>query len=245
MTTAAVFARQEESASMPPALAAAMAGACAAVSHNLAGQRLGAKGRVTRERILAAALELIEDNGDEAFTLSGVARRARLGMSSLYNYFSDQTELLLAVLEPVIATAEEAYMAQVREHWPDAELPQHTTAFIIAYHGFWSRHSGLLHLRNSLADQLDVRMMHHRINSTRPLIGLLVRQMCREGEPGEAALSMATVLMTGIERSVTLATDKRLPRLTGLPFDRGEDRYIASSARLLEMAIRDMRGSPL
>ena len=228
---------------MPPALAAAMSGACAAVSHNLAGQKLGPKGRVTRERILAAALELIEDNEDEAFTLGGVARRAGLGMSSLYNYFSDQTELLLAVLEPVTATAEEAYMAQVREPWTDEELPQRTRAFIVDYLGFWSRHSGLLHLRNSLADQLDVRMMHHRIDSTRPLIGLLVRQMCRNAEPSDEALSMATVLMTGIERSVTLATDKRLPKLTGLPFDRGEDRYIESSARLLELAIRDMRRS--
>ena len=227
-------------------LAAAVSGACADVSHNLAGQKLGRKGRVTRERILAAALELIEDNEDEAFTLGGVARRAGLGMSSLYNYFSDQTELLLAVLEPVMATAEDAYMAQVRDLWPDLELAKHTRRFVEAYHAFWARHSGLLHLRNTLADQLDVRMMLHRIDSTRPLMRLLVRQMSGGAEPGQPEINMASVLMTGIERSVTLATDKRLPKLTGLAFDGDETRYNESSARLLEMAIRDLRsrGAP-
>jgi AcrR family transcriptional regulator len=224
-----------------PALAAAVSDACASVSHNLAGQRLGRKGRVTRERIIAAALELIEDNADEAFTLTGVARRAGLGMSALYNYFSDQTELLLAVLDPVMATADEAYMARVRALWPEPELQERTLDFVQAYHAFWARHSGLLHMRNSLADQLDVRMMMHRINSTRPLIALIVRQMCGGREPQQAHTSMATVLMTGIERSITLATDKRLPKLTGLPFNDGEDRYHASNARLLELAIRDMR----
>jgi AcrR family transcriptional regulator len=238
---AAVASARGGELSFPPALAAAVAGACAAVSHNLAGQKLGRKGRVTRERIIAAALELIEDNADEAFTLTGVARRAGLGMSSLYNYFSDQTELLLAVLEPVMATSDEAYMAQVRLPWPDEALTASTLTFVRAYHAFWARHSGLLHLRNSLADQLDVRMMMHRINSTRPLIALLVRQMSAGAEPQQAHTSMATVLMTGIERSVTLATDKRLPKLTGLPFNVGEDRYHVSNARLLELAIRDLR----
>lgn len=240
MGRAAASVRHEEF-SVPPALAAAVSGACAAVSHNLAGQRLGRKGRVTRERIIAAALELVEDNEGEVFTLSGVSRRAGLGMSSLYNYFSDQTELLLAVLEPVMGTAEDAYMAQVREPWRDDDLASSTLIFVRAYHAFWSRHSGLLHLRNSLADQFDVRMMMHRINSTRPLIGLLLRQMCGAREPRQEDTSMATVLMTGIERSVTLATDKRLPKLTGLPFNEGEDRYHVSNARLLELAIRDLR----
>lgn len=240
MASAAAISGIEQS-SFPPDLAAAVSGACANISHNLAGQRLGRKGRVTRERILAAALELIEDNADEAFTLSGVARRAGLGMSALYNYFADQTELLLAVLDPVMATADQAYMAHVRQPWIGDDLARHTLTFVAAYHGFWARHSGLLHMRNSMADQMDVRMMMHRINSTRPLIALIVRQMSFPREPEPMHTNMATVLMTGIERSVTLATDQRLPKLTGLPFNVGEDRYHDSSARLLELAIRDMR----
>ncbi|MFD2136315.1 hypothetical protein ACFSLT_16405 [Novosphingobium resinovorum] len=63
-------------AGLPQPLAAAVITACAAVSHNLNGQRLGRKGRVTRERILAAAIELIEDS-EEPVTLARVARGRR------------------------------------------------------------------------------------------------------------------------------------------------------------------------
>lgn len=224
-----------------PAIAAAVADSGAYVSHNLAGQRLGRKGKITRERIIAAALELIDENIDEAFTLTAVARRAGLGMSALYNYFSDQTELLLAALAPVMSTADDAYMAKLRELWPDEELHERALAFVEDYHSFWRQHSGLLHLRNSLADHSDLRMMLHRINSTRPMMGLLAKQMSGGAEPQPAHNNMATVLMTGIERSVTLATDRRLPILTGLPFYEGEKRYHASNARLLELAIRDLR----
>lgn len=239
----AATTRPDEAFAFSPALAGVAPAAAkpGEVSYNLAGQRLGRKGRVTRERILAAALELIDDSEEEAFTLGAVARRAGLGMSSLYNYFSDQTELLLAVLEPIMATAEGAYMGLMRERWPDGELPERTKAFVVAYSRFWSRHAGLLHLRNMLADQFDVRMIHHRINSTRPLIDMLAQQMSRDGiEPADT--SMASVLMTGIERSATHATDRLIPRLTGLPTNRDPDRYLIGSARLLELAIRDARG---
>src|SRR5579871_6514030 len=74
------------------------------ISHNLAGQRLGRKGRDTRERIMAAAAELIDEAGEGAISMSSVARRASLGMTSLYNYFADFTEVVLALLEPVMAS---------------------------------------------------------------------------------------------------------------------------------------------
>src|SRR5688500_16342358 len=93
-----------------------------AVSHNLNGQKLGRKGRVTRERILAATAELLAGPRDAPISLSAVARQASLGMTSLYNYFSDFTELLLALLEPVMESAEDAYLAQLREPWSDDEL---------------------------------------------------------------------------------------------------------------------------
>ena len=93
-----------------------------AVSHNLHGQRLGRKGRDTRERILAATSELVEGDGEEQLSLSAVARRASIKLTSVYNYFTDLTELLLALLEPVMATAEDAYLSLLRERWPDDQL---------------------------------------------------------------------------------------------------------------------------
>jgi hypothetical protein len=83
------------------------------LSHNLDGQRLGKKGRGTRERVLAATERLLAAPVDTGISLSAVAREASLGMTTLYLYFSDLTELLLAVLEPIMASAETSYVGHL------------------------------------------------------------------------------------------------------------------------------------
>lgn len=211
------------------------------VSHNLNGQRLGRKGRGTRERILVACSELLAES-DTPLSMSAVARRAALGMTSLYNYFSDLTELLLAVLEPVMATAEESYLAMLREPWPDDQLGERAYAFMRAYHDFWARNSRLLHLRNTMADTRDERMMIHRVRSTQPLIALFVNQMGGVGDDMFSPVrGMATVLMTGVERTVTVSTDTGLTSLFGDRERREPDHYMVPEARLIEMAIADTR----
>src|SRR5579862_4458368 len=63
---------------------------------NQVGQKLGRRGRLTRERILAATRELLDADPPQPLTLSAVARAAGLGMTSLYVYFKDLGELVLA-----------------------------------------------------------------------------------------------------------------------------------------------------
>ncbi|MFA7585656.1 MAG: TetR/AcrR family transcriptional regulator [Novosphingobium sp.] len=214
----------------------------APLSHNLAGQKLGRKGRHTRERILAATAELLADESNEPLSLSAVARRANLGMTSLYNYFTDLTELLLAVLEPVMASAEEGWLALLRERWADEDLGAHCDKFMEAYHAFWSRHARLLHLRNAMADAGDRRMKLHRVHATRPVIGWMVRQM--DADPLSAhpdVTGMATVLITGTERVVTVSTDVELTDLFRTGRRHPAAYYLGPTSRLMEMAIRDMR----
>lgn len=217
------------------------AGPDTSVSHNLAGQRLGRKGRITRERILGAAAELIEEGGDEPITLSAIARRASLGLTSLYNYFSDLTEVILALLEPVSAEGRDEFIGILSEYWADDVLAERCLAFVRAYHQYWSRNSGLLHLRNSMADQFDVRMMRQRVESANPVISHCTRQMVPKGEPEDKARPYATVLMTGVERSITLHTDRRLHRIVGLGEQRDLEDILKAVARLMEIAIRDAR----
>ncbi|MEN2788462.1 TetR/AcrR family transcriptional regulator [Sphingomonas oligophenolica] len=212
------------------------------LSHNLNGQRLGRKGRDTRERILAATNELLEE-GDQQISLSAVARKASLGMTSLYLYFNDLTELLVAALEPVMATAEDSYVSLMRSHWPDAELRTRAREFVGAYHAFWVRHSRLLHLRNNMADRRDERMLILRVRSAQPLMRLMVEQM--DGDPdqtGTPVSSMATALMTGLERVVTVTTDDALETLLHARFSPSHAQYLLDAeARILELAIRDYR----
>jgi AcrR family transcriptional regulator len=211
-------------------------------SHNLNGQRLGRKGRLTRDRILVAANELLAEPNDVPFSLSAVARQASLGMTSLYLYFTDLTELLLAVLEPVMAETEAAYLGHLRERWPDETLNAHCLEFVTALHGFWHKNSAVLHLRNSMSDQRDKRMMANRVQAAQPVIGWLVMQMDQDPrEAGSPAVAMATVLYTGIERVVTIATDHILPTVLPGQFSPNVRNFLRSEARLLELGIRDFR----
>ncbi len=216
--------------------------AAKASSHNLNGQRLGRKGRLTRDRILVAANELLATPGDVPFSLSAVARQAGLGMTSLYLYFADLTELLLAILEPVMAEAETAYLGHLRERWPDETLNAHCLEFVTALHGFWHKNSAVLHLRNSMSDQRDKRMMANRVQAAQPVMRLLVMQMDQNPqEAGSQAAGMATVLYTGIERVVTIATDRILPTVIPGQFAPNVRNFLRSEARLLELGIRDFR----
>jgi TetR/AcrR family transcriptional regulator, transcriptional repressor for nem operon len=57
-----------------------------------------AKGRETRDRIVAAAAELIAERGVAETSLDDVIDRAGASKSQLYHYFDDRAELLRAVV---------------------------------------------------------------------------------------------------------------------------------------------------
>lgn len=213
-----------------------------ALSHNLLGQRLGRKGRDTRERIIAATEKLLAEPAGAPISLSAVAREASLGMTTLYLYFSDLPELLLAVLAPIMATAEETYIGHLRTPWPDDELEAHCLRFIGAYHDFWAQHSRILHLRNTYADNGDERMRLNRIGMSKGILDLFVLQM--ESDPAafrSAPYYMATVLLTGIERMITIATDEKFRGMFQQDAGPHIRNLLRAEAHLFELALRDGR----
>lgn len=213
----------------------------AAVSHNLLGQRLGRKGRDTRERIISALERLLAGPVEAPITMSAVAREASLGMTTLYLYFSDLPELLLAVLTPIMASAEHSYLGRLRTHWPDEELAERSQAFVSAYSAFWVKHSRVLHLRNALADANDERMWACRVQASTLAVELLVRQM--EGDPGRNshAFHIAQVALTGVERMLTVATGSHPGNIFPNELDEAVQTRRRAEARLIELVIRDGR----
>jgi AcrR family transcriptional regulator len=186
-----------------------------ALSHNQLGQRIGRKGRDTRGRIIAAAERLLADRTGPPITLSAVAREASLGMTSLYSYFKDLSELVGAVLEPAMALSEEAYVAQVRTFWPDETLGEHCRRFVESYHRFWCDHAGVLHLRNAMSDQGDERMLVFRQTNIGPLFNLLLMQIeARDKSVLSVETGIVTALVTGLERLITVLTHPNYAEMT-------------------------------
>jgi AcrR family transcriptional regulator len=212
------------------------------ISHNLNGQKLGRKGRITRERILAATIELLEEGGESSISLSAVARRASLAMTTLYIYFSDLTELLLAVLEPIRDEADSTFLDIVRDYWPDDRLEELCRLYVESYYAFWTKHSRILHLRNNMSDQYDERMVDARVRSAQPAIALFRRQLMPPGiAPSLEADNMASVLTTAIERAVTVATDPVMPAMIERKFGPRHTSVVEPLTRIILLAIRDQR----
>ena len=57
------------------------------------------RGRSTRQRIVAAAREVVAEKGSAAASLDDVGSRASASRSQLYHYFDDKNDLLKAVAE--------------------------------------------------------------------------------------------------------------------------------------------------
>lgn len=212
------------------------------VVHNLNGQRLGRKGLITRARILEAARNLIDERDDLQISLSAVATEAALGMTSLYNYFGDLTDVILALLDEVMLEADAAYLASMRRRWDDDLLPEECRKFVFSFFEFWSKNANIYHLRNLYADNRDPKMITHRVPVAEEMIGLIVFQM--DGHVlarDDWSNSMASAVFMGIERAISVLTNPHL--LRDLPSDLRPDRQglLLAEAELFEFALRTKR----
>ncbi|MFI5844692.1 TetR/AcrR family transcriptional regulator [Catenuloplanes sp. NPDC051500] len=80
-----------------------------------ARNRRGEGGRL-REEIVAAAVELLAETGDErALTLRSIARRAGIAAPSIYPHFPDQPAIMLAVVGTAFAELTEILRAAAAE----------------------------------------------------------------------------------------------------------------------------------
>jgi AcrR family transcriptional regulator len=80
-----------------------------------ARNRRGEGGRL-REDIVAAAVELLDETGDErAITLRSVARRVGIAAPSIYPHFPDQPAIMLAVVRREFAELERMLLSAVEK----------------------------------------------------------------------------------------------------------------------------------
>ena len=140
------------------------------------GQRVGGAGmradaRRNRDRLLAAATELILEIGGEP-TLDAVARRAGVGVGTLYRHFPDRDHLLDAVarhaLEGSIEAAETAL----------AEAADGFDALRRYMHAAVDRGVGVLNLIRPLLDDPDWTAERARVTA---LLGTIVQRATWEG----------------------------------------------------------------
>ncbi len=77
-------------------------------------------GLATRERLLAAARELIEEGGYASASVAAIAERAGVASGTVYRHFASKAELFLEVFRAVCAGEERAMRAAADEAGPGA-----------------------------------------------------------------------------------------------------------------------------
>jgi AcrR family transcriptional regulator len=88
-----------------------------------------------RERILAAARELLEAENAEPFSIDAVARRAGVARMTVYNQFASKTGLLEALFDHL---AERGEMRRMPEVFQEADPLTALDAFVALFGRFWT-----------------------------------------------------------------------------------------------------------
>lgn len=162
-----------------------------------------ARSRRTRERILEAAVAAFETGGYDETTTAAIARRAGVGVGTLYAWFPDKRALLLEILDGTVrAIADHVVEALVPERWREGDPRAHLRAVIEAVLGarlispgiqriLWERYFKDPEFRGAVLD------LEHRV---RGAIETLLESLAADGrlrpiEPRAAAF----VIHTSIE----------------------------------------------
>src|SRR6185295_2962456 len=90
-----------------------------------------------RERILAAARDLLEDDDAEGFSIDAVARRASVARMTIYNQFESKAGLLEALFDSLAAGGPLGKMADVfKDQDPLVALDE----YVAIFGRFWTLH---------------------------------------------------------------------------------------------------------
>jgi AcrR family transcriptional regulator len=186
-----------------------MRGIAPALNKN--GQVLGAKGRRSRERIVAETVALLEEVRVTDLNMALIVRRAEITPPAFYLYFDDVGEAVLAALEAPTQEFLELG-ALVARPWPPGQVYACALAFVNAYFGIWKRHMAVLRARNVLADSADPRFEAIRAEASVNVVAALTEKAAARPRGGHAAevepRMLANVLLTAVERSaIVMALD--------------------------------------
>ena len=217
----------------------------AAPQYNLMHQKLGAKGAATRQRILDAAVRLVNVQTGEVPSISLICRAALTSKATFYQYFEDFNALVVELLRPATIDIDKL-ATMLAEDWPENEIYDRSYAFVAAYFDQWDKYRVPLRLRNILADSGDKTMIEVKLRSVDPIVRELARKICTARGGGRERRddhALAIALMHAFSSAAMIIThnvypkaiDEAIVRIHGYP---GDCQHRAL-AHLLAVALRN------
>jgi len=165
-----------------------------------------------REKIVAAARELLEANEAEAFSLEAVARRAKVSRMTVYNQFESKAGLLEALFDSLAARGPLADMAEIFSQ-PDPLVA--LDEYVAVFGRFWTlnRRAHARLRAAALHDEELAAAMAARNERRRKGVTELLRRLADEARPVVSRAEAIDViyLLLSFDTFNELAGDGRAP----------------------------------
>ncbi len=132
------------------------------------GTAIGIRGERTRQRLLDATSECLENDGFRGLRVANIAERAGTSPATFYHYFQDPTEALLIQAE----RAGEEFMPiaeLIDQDWSGATGRECVRSLVERFFAYWEDHRALLRVRNLAAQERDARFSEIRNVSLQPI----------------------------------------------------------------------------
>lgn len=164
-----------------------------------------AKSELTRARLCASLLELINDKPLRSIKVSELTGRAGVAASTFYIYFADLEEAVLALIADLCTTMPDfALLARrICQH----DLFHTVRALVSEYLEFWDRNYAVLRIRNLAADEGDARFREARVAMVvelRIALGEKITELRPDLPAYPSAASIASVILGSLERLASI-----------------------------------------
>jgi AcrR family transcriptional regulator len=187
---------------------------------NQLGQKIGAKGERTRQKLIDVTVSLLETHGLRDLTVAEIARVAETSPATFYVYFDGVPDVLLAALEATTQSSPEL-MAMLDDNWAGPEGYSRAREFVERYCAHWSAHSTVFRCRNLASEEGDPRFQAARRYAVAPLIEALAKKVASAQTDGRVPAhlqcrSSAGAVLTLLERLA--AVGPTTPEQPGVTF---------------------------
>ena len=188
---------------------------------NQIGQKIGAKGERTRQRLIEITVELLETRGMRDLTVAEIARVAETSPATFYVYFDSVQAVVLGALERAPHSNDEL-VRLIEAPWTKGD--EDALAFVTLYTDLWNRHRTIFRVRNMAAEEGDQRFLDARGRASLPML----RAISDRVKAGQAAgrinaslhpASTAGVILAMLERLSSVGPSREAQPHFGITYD--------------------------
>jgi len=160
------------------------------------GRVPGRRGLATRRKLIDCTIKLLATTPYRDLKITDITRAAGTSPATLYQYFVDLEDLLLAVADRAAEDALQLVDLMSEQAWKGARGMNSAEAVVDGFLGFWRTHRPTLRVVDLLSTEGDKRFRHKRVVILNPLTRSLASEIERiNSDAGVDSTAMAGVLI--------------------------------------------------